>query len=117
MSSWDESIFTEDVNVEFLDELSTLDGEEIIEAVDDACTLALRQPEVSDVELHNGLAAATIAAIWAGAPYSAGAVVEDYPFIREFSGAGSEELRETAAELLETSVEDADIDVFLEALN
>lgn len=67
MSAWDQEIFTEEVNEEFLDELVELDDEEIIEAIQDACLLALRQAgSISEDERRNGLAAATIAAIWAG---------------------------------------------------
>lgn len=117
MSTWDETIFSVEVNEDFFEELSSLGDDDVVEAIEDACMLAARQAHVSDDELHNGLAAATVAAIWAGAPYSAGDVVESYPFIRQLSGEGSDELREVAAELLENNVEDYDVEVFLEALN
>ena len=117
MSAWDQEIFTEEVNEEFLDELVELDDEEIIEAIQDACLLALRQADsISEDERRNGLAAATVAAIWAGAPFTAGQVASDYPYIRDLIGSGSEELSEAAAELLESEETDADLDQFIEAL-
>ncbi|GAB2500169.1 hypothetical protein CATRI_02965 [Corynebacterium atrinae] len=117
MSTWDVEIFAEDDNIDFLEELNELDDDEITEAVRDACLLALKQSHVSDTERLNGLAAATIAAIWAGAPFSAGDVADSYPFIRRLIGAGDEALNESAAELLETVDSDDDIDAFTEALS
>ena len=104
MSAWD-------------DELSDLDDDEIVEAVRDACLLVLRQSNVNEVERLNGLAAATIAAIWAGAPFSAGDVADTYPYIRELIGTGDESLHEAAAELLESVEDDEDVEVFTEALS
>lgn len=95
MSSWDEDIFADEVNVDFLDELADLEDEEIVAAVDDACALAVSGEEQTEEEQRNALAAATIAAIWAGAPFSAGEVVEDYPFIRDLAGSGSEKPQRT----------------------
>lgn len=117
MSAWDVAIFNEDDNIDFLDELSDLDNDDIVEAVRDACLLVLRQPNVKEVERLNGLAAATIAAIWAGAPFSAGDVADTYPFIRELIGTGDEALNEAAAELLESVEGDEDMDAFTEALS
>ncbi|MDD7582441.1 DUF4259 domain-containing protein [Corynebacterium sp. 32222D000AT] len=120
MSTWDEEIFTRDSNTDFLDELSALEEEEVVEAVRDAVVLAADSAQPTDEELANGLAAATIAAIWSGAPFSAGDVVAEYPFIRSLAGSSDEQLNEKAAELLETAepgeAGDADIEPFLEAL-
>lgn len=116
MSTWDAEIFTEDVNEEFLDELNDLDAGETVEAIRDACLFALRQENVSVDERLNGLAAATVAAIWAGAPFSTGEVADAHPFIRQLIGQGPEDLNEAAAELLETVETDADLEPFLEAL-
>lgn len=116
MSTWDETIFGEDDNIDFLDELNDLDEGDIIEAVRDACLLVLKQPKVSEVERLNGLAAATIAAIWAGAPFSAGDVVDAYPYIRELGGSGDEVLNAAAAEVLESVQDEADVEPFTEAL-
>ena len=117
MSSWDEDIFADDINVDFLDELANLDDEDIVESVSDACALATNGNSVSEEEQRNALAAATIAAIWAGAPFSAGEIVSSYPFIRELAGSGSEELNEQALELLEGVEEDYDLEAFIEALS
>lgn len=117
MGAWDMKIFAEDVNVDFLDELSALDDEDIVEAIEDACKLVLSQTNVSNDDELNGLCAATIAAIWAGAPYSAGDVVTEYPFIRDLSGYGGDELYAVASEVLERAEVDDDLDVYLEALN
>ena len=43
MSTWDVAIFNEDDNVDFLDELTDLDDDDIVEAVRDACLLVLKQ--------------------------------------------------------------------------
>lgn len=117
MSTWDEEIFTTETNVDFLDELAELDDEGIVEAVRDAVLLATSEDGSSDDELSNGYAAATIAAIWAGAPFSAGDVVSNYPFIRGLAGSGDEELDEKAAELLEGVDAEYDLEVFIEALS
>ena len=101
MSTWDENIFSTDLNVDFLDEMANLDEEGVIRAVEDACEVAHSKPKLSEEEEQNAQAAATIAAIWAGAPFSAGEVVEDYPYIRELVGSGSETLTENALEVLE----------------
>lgn len=116
MSTWDVAILGEEDNIDFLDELSDLENNEILEAVRDACLLVLKQPNVTEVERLNGLAAATIAAIWAGAPFSAGDVADSYPFIRALIGSGDEALNVAAAELLETVEEDEDVEAFTEAL-
>lgn len=86
MSTWDENIFSTDLNVDFLDEMANLDEEGVIRAVEDACEVAHSKPKLSEEEEQNAQAAATIAAIWAGAPFSAGEVVEDYPYIRGTGG-------------------------------
>ena len=60
MSSWDQKIFSNDDNIDFLDEIADLDEEDILEAVRDAVLLAADQDSASDEERTNGLAAATI---------------------------------------------------------
>lgn len=117
MGAWDIAIFAEEVNVDFLDELAGLDDDAIVEAVKDACLLAAQPAGVSEDEELNGLAAATIAAIWAGAPFSAGEVADSYPFLRELIGSGSEKLNEVASGLLENADTEADLEVYLEALS
>ncbi|WP_049158684.1 DUF4259 domain-containing protein [Corynebacterium striatum] len=117
MSTWDENIFSDGVNVDFLDELANLDDEDIVEAVSDACALATSGDAISADEERNAQAAATIAAIWAGAPFSAGEVVSSYPFIRGLAGSGDEALNEHALEILEAVEEDYDLEAFIEALS
>ena len=116
MGAWDDAIFSEEVNVDFLDELASLDEEDVLEAVEDACTVVAKQDSATDDEVKNALCAATIAAIWAGAPFSAGEVADTYTFIREMRGAGSDQLREVALDVLENADVEEDLDVYIEAL-
>lgn len=115
MSTWDEQIFTVDANTDFLDELVDLDFEDVFEAVRDAVLLAAKQ-DSSEEELLNGQAAATIAAIWAGAPFSAGEIAETHPFIRLRPDEMDEQLVESAASVLEEADTEEDLEQFLEAL-
>lgn len=116
MSTWEEYILSSDVNTDFLDELADLEDEDIVEAVRDAVMLAASGDASGDEE-SNGLAAATIAAIWAGAPFTAGEIITEYPFIRSLAGSGDEELNEKAAELLESVEDEVDLEPFTEALS
>ena len=117
MSSWDEEILSDEENIEFLDELSNLDDEDIVEAIEDVCALGVGAGKISAQEKRNALAAATIAAVWAGAPFSAGEIVASYPFIRQLAGSGTESLNEAALELLEGVEEDYDLEPFIEAVS
>ncbi len=117
MGAWDDSILTEEINIDFLDEIAELDNDDILEALEDACLLVVNQEKATEEEHLNGQAAATIAAILAGAPYSAGQVVETYPFIRSLIGSGSESLRAAAARVLEEADVEYDLEAYLEALN
>ena len=108
MSTWDQEIFSAEANADFLDELAQLEPEEILEAVSDAVLLAAGGNSASEEEILNGQAAATIAAIWAGAPFSAGEIAESYPFIRSNPGEVSEQLNESAVTVLEKVSADAD---------
>jgi len=127
MSTWDREIFSADENADFLDELAQLEPEEVLEAVNDAVLLAADGASASEEETLNGRAAATIVAIWSGAPFSAGEIADAYPFIRSNPGEISEQLSEAAAAVLEAAQADGtdaaeateateDIDQFLEAL-
>ena len=113
VSTWDEQIFTVDTNTDFLDELVDLDFEEIFEAVRDAVLLAAKQDDPTEDDLLNGQAAATIAAIWAGAPFSAGEIAEAYPFIRRRPDEMDEQLVGSAAAVLEEADTDADLELSL----
>ncbi|WBT09340.1 DUF4259 domain-containing protein [Corynebacterium sp. SCR221107] len=117
MSAWEHKIFAEDANIDFLDELAELENEDIIEAIRDACVLATSGGRLSEDEINNGYAAATIAAIWCGAPYSAGDVVESYPFIRTLIGHADEALAEAASEVLEGAETEEDLEALIEALS
>ena len=121
MTTWDSDIFAREANVDFLDELSVLDGADLVEAVRDAVILASNRGAATEDEVANGQAAATIAAIWSGAPFTAGEVVEAYPFIRPSALGGvelDEALVDAAVEVLESVDvrDDQDVDPFLEAL-
>ncbi|WP_018296137.1 DUF4259 domain-containing protein [Corynebacterium lubricantis] len=117
MSTWDSEIFAEETNVDFLDELVDLDDDDIVESITDACLLVANQEKSTDDELLNGQAAATIAAIWAGAPFAAGDVAQQYPFIRGLMGEVDEKLAEAAVSVLEHADTEFDIDQFIEALS
>ncbi|AIG63779.1 hypothetical protein CATYP_02745 [Corynebacterium atypicum] len=117
MGAWDDRILGMDVVEDFLDELNELeDEEEVLAAVKDACVLA-QSADASEDEYTIGLAAATLAAIWAGAPFSAGQIADTYPVIRNLIGYGTEEISETALDVLESAETEEDLDVFLEALS
>jgi len=116
VSTWDEEIFRVEANADFLDEIADLDGEEVIDAVRDAVLLAANQDSPTEDELLNGQAAATITAIWCGAPFSAGEIAEAYPFIRLRPDDIDESLINAAAGLLEDADTEADLEQFLEAL-
>lgn len=117
MSTWDLAIFNEDANVDFLDDLADMDIEETVEAVHDACLLALDKDNATDDELLNGQAAATIAAIWAGAPFSAGEIADTYSFLRASSVELDEKLIDAAVAVLEDVDSERDVDQFIEALS
>ncbi|MBP3088730.1 hypothetical protein EML15_06145 [Corynebacterium sp. sy017] len=117
MSAWERNIFNEEVNIDFLEELNDLDEENVVEAIFDAVMLVRNDVARTEEEQLNGQAAATIAAIWAGAPYSSGEIIAMYPFIRDLIGAGDEQLRESAAAVLETVETDDDLESYIEALS
>ena len=99
MSIWDTEVFTNDTVLDFLDEVDGLDEDQREEALIDTCQIALSADDEN--EQLAGLAAAVIAAIWAGAPFSSSRIVEDYAFIKEGIGEYSEELMETATEVFD----------------
>lgn len=121
MSTWDSIIFSSDVVTDLFEAVSSLDDDELAEVLRDACRLAAR--DADDDEARAGLGAATVAAIWSGAPFSAGQLVDEYPFIRDGIGSCPEELREAAAETFEVLVpglpedEQEAVEGFVEAVN
>ena len=78
MTTWDETVFSSDDNVAFLDELAALDDAEAVEAVRDAVTLAAQGDIETDEEESNGLAAATIVTAQAGGQL-AGTLISTVP--------------------------------------
>ena len=119
VSTWDMAIFNEDANVDFLDDLADLDFDEAVEAVRDACLLAGDKDNATEEEILNGQAAATIAAIWAGAPFSAGETADTYPFLRATAVEVEldEKLIDAASAILEDVDSEQDVDQFIEALS
>lgn len=115
MSGWETEVFSHDLNQDFLDELVQLDDEDILVAVVDALEIAVGDSPRED-DLVLGQAAATILAIWAGAPFGFGDTLSGYPFIRDLIGAGDEEIREKAGALLESVETEEDLEPYLDAL-
>lgn len=105
MSVWDEVIFQDEDNIEFLDELVDMDQQDIEEALEDAVTLALRHASPGEVEYSNGLCAASVAAIWCGAPFSSATIADEHPFVRLYIGQCSDSLQERASTLLDRELE------------
>ncbi|MDO4908639.1 MAG: DUF4259 domain-containing protein [Corynebacterium sp.] len=124
MTTWDIHIFNADENQDFLDDLANFyedeNYEDLVDTLVDICTLADSNGYANADEAANAACAATIAAIWAGAPFSAAEAVEDYPFIKGVGESPSDELIEHAGTVLEHVAEEEenyDLDVFLEALS
>lgn len=111
------AIFNEDANVDFLDDLADLDFDETVQAVRDACLLAGDKDNANEEDILNGQAAATIAAIWAGAPFSAGEIADTYSFLRASSVELDEKLIDVAVAILEDVDSEQDVDQFIEALS
>lgn len=104
----------------FLEELDELDSPtEVSDAVIDACKLAVA-PGASDEDITVGLAAATLAAIWEGAPYTCSDVAEDYAVVRTMIGRhDADELVPAAAAVFEQRTDDDTaelVEEFAEAL-
>ncbi|WP_297009082.1 DUF4259 domain-containing protein [uncultured Corynebacterium sp.] len=107
MSTWDETVFTDENSTDFLTECDRVadDDRELVVALRDACTVALNHATPGDADHTTGLCAATVAAIWAGAPFTASDVVEEHPLIRARVGACPEELQEAALQVLDAQLE------------
>nr|WP_120491134.1 DUF4259 domain-containing protein [Corynebacterium lactis] len=109
MSVWETEIFSNDSVIELFDELQDLDAADRVDGLIDACRIAVDSG--SEDEQLSGVAAAIVAAIWKGAPFPGGDIVEDYSFIREGvadSASGGEELMEAASEVFENLVANLD---------
>ncbi|MGO1948599.1 MAG: DUF4259 domain-containing protein [Mycobacteriaceae bacterium] len=127
MSTWDDTVFAEESNAEFLDDCDDLEGEDLVQALTDASTLALNTEGAGtgsgNPDLDNGLCAATVAAIWSGAPFTAATTADEHPFIRERIGQCPDTLQEAALQLLDRELEEAGedapdgLETFVEALS
>lgn len=101
MSSWDESVFADENSVDFLDECDELEGLDLVQALQDACTVALNHAAPGDPDHTTGLCAATVAAIWSGAPFTAAEVADGHPLVRARIGSCSDTLQEVALQVLD----------------
>lgn len=105
MSSWDEKVFADENGADFLRECDDLDDLDVIQAIHDACTVALNHAAIGEPDHATGLCAATIAAIWSGAPFTATLVADEHPIIRARIGSCPESLKEVAIQLLDGYLE------------
>ena len=113
MTSWDEHALANDQVQDFLQEIqeeyedagADSDVETVVTALEDAVVIAQKQAARGDEDYAVGLAAASIAAIWSGAPYSISELADEYSVIRGGIGRASEVLQERAAQLLEDESE------------
>lgn len=107
MTTWDSTIFAAPAAADLLEEVGAIDdpGEQS-ESLAGACRLGASAGGADPDEADAGLAAATVAAIWCGAPFSATDVIDDHPFIRAGIGFCPEDLREAAAEAFEALIGD-----------
>lgn len=109
MSVWDTEIFRNDSVIELFDEVQDLDPQDRISALIDAGRIGL-DTENGDETLC-AIAAAIIIAIWNGAPFGGGEIVEDYSFIREGisdNNGDEEEALSIASEVFDTLLEELD---------
>src|SRR5699024_5995053 len=90
MGTWDEYIFTSEDNVAFLADMNSLEEDDANEAIHVAIMLATGDNQATEEEQQNALAAASVALICAGAPFTAGDVVSNYPYIRVLVGYSAE---------------------------
>ena len=121
MGAWDIEVLNADINEDFLDELSSLEGEDLVEGVVDAIMLVAKGNATSDEEESTGECAATIASIWAGAPYSASDAIDNYPFIvdpgYDIPEEEFEKMAEPAADILENADTELDLEGYIEVLS
>lgn len=109
MSVWDTELFANDVVLEFFDEVQGSEPDERAGALIDAGRIGLDSDDADEIAV--AVAAAVIIAIWNGAPFVGGDVVEDYTFIREGIASNDdaeEEAVELAAEVFDSLLEEFD---------
>lgn len=116
MSIWDETVLADEANAEFLADCDDLDGGDLVDALRDACILAsdagtggrpVGEQAGNDADYANGLCAATVASIWAGAPFTAASVADEFAFIRAGIGECPERLQDAALQVLDAELEAA----------
>lgn len=105
MSTWDESVLTDEAATDFLDECDDLEQADFVAALVDATTVALNHAGRGTADFRTGLCAATVAAIWSGAPFTAADAVDAHPHIRTGIGECPEELEAVALQLLDRELE------------
>lgn len=104
MSTWDTHIFSDEASVELLRDVDDLEAEELMEALQDAVTIASDQATPGQSDYTQGLCAASIAAVWCGAPFAASNLASEHAFVRAYIGRCPEELQEAAFELLDAEL-------------
>ena len=121
ITGWDAEVFHQEVNQDFLEELDDLDDRDRHQALLDACKLAMSDTDPDDEVIANAHAAAIIAAIWSGAPYTDSETAAEYSYIRAGIGYCDEPLQDAAKAILDAVSESDDVgegvDEFLEALS
>lgn len=124
MVAWDEKIFSLSGNQDFLDELNRFyedeEYDQLISSLEDICALSVDNDFSNVEESNNSFCAATVVAIWSGAPFSTSGLVEEYPFIRAMASYLNDDLKEYALQIIEyaaSQYEDDDLDSFIEALS
>lgn len=101
MSTWDQYLFADESSADFLAECDDLEGRDLVQALQDACTVALNQAAPGEPDHTIGLCAATVAAIWSGAPFTAAEAADTHPLIRAHIGSCPDTLKEAALQLLD----------------
>ena len=123
MSSWDRRISEDEAVEEFFEELDDLEDDELFELVESTVKIALLQADPGDMDYSMGLGAASLVAIWHGAPYALGDLTDRFSFIRGYIGQSDNSLTDSALELLDQEMERLDdqapegLETYVEALS
>ncbi|MDO4910273.1 MAG: hypothetical protein Q3972_00830 [Corynebacterium sp.] len=122
--TWDSFIFSTPNNEDYLESLDHYFNEgypeSVVENMLDTC-LTVTDGDASEADLENAALAATITAIWLGAPYTIAEIVDQYPWIKNIGLEVDDELYDAAATVLERAAEhwadeEFEFDVFTESL-
>lgn len=123
MSTWDHIILEAEPVEEFFEDLEDLDDSELFAVLESSITEALTHAEPGEADYTAGLGAATLVAIWNGAPYTAAEVADRFHFLRAHIGHSIESLTDAALNLLDKEMErlgeeaPEGIETFVEALS